>query len=94
MVLAKLPRGLYALTDYLNFKGEGTLSAESYGDTRWGLLQVLLGMDDEADLIKSFVSSAKIVLTQRVAASPQKQKEKGWLPGWLHRVEGYEKIEL
>ena len=35
------PQGLYALVDYVNFKGEGTLASERYQGEGWGLLQVL-----------------------------------------------------
>lgn len=45
--LAQTLRGIYALADYVNFKGEGIAPNEVYNGTRWGLLQVLLGMDDK-----------------------------------------------
>jgi len=38
------PQGLYALIDYLNFKGDGTNPIESYNGRRWGLLQVFEAM--------------------------------------------------
>ncbi len=42
--MAASPNGVYALVDYVNFKGEGTLATERYQDHGWGLLQVLEGM--------------------------------------------------
>lgn len=86
------PKGLYALLDYLNFKGEGTLSTESYGDQGWGLLQVLLAMPARSeDVIADFVKAARHVLTQRVQNSPQEKNEQRWLKGWLNRVDSYAK---
>jgi hypothetical protein len=40
------PNGVYALVDYVNFKGEGLAPAERHQGEGWGLLQVLQGMDD------------------------------------------------
>lgn len=38
------PEGLFALADYVNFKGEGTNPRERYQGVGWGLLQILLRM--------------------------------------------------
>lgn len=38
------PNGLYALIDYVNFKGEGTSETERYNGQGWGLLQILENM--------------------------------------------------
>ncbi len=92
--LAQTPRGIYALADYVNFKGEGTASNEVYNGTRWGLLQVLLGMDDTKELIDAFVESAGNVLKQRVKASPKERNEQQWLKGWLNRIQTYKTIRL
>ncbi len=92
--LAQTSRGIYALADYVNFKGEGTAHNESYNGTRWGLLQVLLGMDDSKELINAFVASAKEVLEQRVKASPKERNEQQWLQGWLNRIQTYKTIRL
>ena len=43
--LAASADGIYALIDYVNFKGEGTKPSERYKGEGWGLLQVLDGND-------------------------------------------------
>src|ERR1035437_4368562 len=42
--VAATSQGTYALIDYVNFKGDGTLASERYNGRGWGLLQVLGGM--------------------------------------------------
>jgi hypothetical protein len=83
------PQGCYALADYVNFKGEGTLATERYRGQGWGLLQVLEGMKDTHSALDEFVDSAKTVLRRRVANSPPVRGEGRWLQGWLGRVESY-----
>jgi len=67
------PLGVYALIDYVNFKGEGRLDgSEKFNGEGWGLLQVLLNMQTPADgagdvaIMTAFVQSAKFTLCQRV----------------------------
>lgn len=86
------PVGLYALIDYINFKGEGINANERYQGQGWGLLQVLENMNDQTtkkDLMLSFRNSAKEILTNRVNNSPKERNEQRWLPGWKNRVETY-----
>ncbi len=86
------PVGLYALIDYINFKGEGINTAERYKNQGWGLLQVLENMNDQItkkDLMLSFRNSAKEILTNRVNNSPEERNEQRWLLGWKNRVETY-----
>jgi hypothetical protein len=89
--LASNPSGCYALVDYVNFKGEGTLATERYRGEGWGLLQALENMHETGSqsALDEFVTSAKTVLRRRVANSPPERRESRWLPGWLARVEGY-----
>ena len=93
--VAGSPNGVYALVDYVNFKGEGVLAAERYHDHGWGLLQVLEGMKDDpsgnpgGETAREFAASAARVLTERVANSPAERHEARWLPGWKSRVETY-----
>ncbi len=93
--VAASPNGIYALLDYVNFKGEGVLASESYAGHGWGLLQVLLGMPDSggeapgAAATRAFSMSAAAVLAQRVALSPPERHEAHWLPGWQARVRTY-----
>lgn len=88
--LAKDPRGLYALLDYLNFKGSGLSLKESYQGKGWGLLQVLqhIPASSKQPLV-DFVEAAKFVLKQRVQNSPPDRNEGKWLNGWLNRLDTY-----
>ena len=82
--------GVYALVDYVNFKGEGTLPAERYQGEGWGLLQALEAMaDGMADPRAAFAEAAAAVLTRRVALAPPERHEARWLGGWLKRVATY-----
>ena len=84
------PQGLYALLDYLNFKGEGAKSSESYQEQGWGLLQVLLKMPEKGtDPLSDFIVAGKEVLKQRVANAPPERNEQRWLKGWLNRIDTY-----
>ena len=84
-------QGMYALVDYVNFKGEGVLASERYRGEGWGLLQVLEGMPDPSSnsATKDFAQSAKVVLNRRVHNSPPERNESRWLPGWLNRINTY-----
>lgn len=82
--------GKFALIDYVNFKGEGTLRTERYKGEGWGLLQVLENMRDaNGDAVRAFSKSAKEMLTRRVRNSPAARHESRWLKGWDARVERY-----
>ena len=86
----RIPYGLYALIDYVHFKGEGTSAAERYNGAGWGLVQVLEQMPaDSKQPLDDFVASAKAVLSARVANAPLERNEQRWLAGWHHRVETY-----
>lgn len=91
--LANDPRGLYALIDYVNFKGEGTSPTEAYQGQGWGLLQVLQGIPSSSKkIVDDFVDSAKKVLAQRVKNAPPEKHEEKWLKGWFNRLETYKTI--
>jgi hypothetical protein len=81
--------GTFALIDYVNFKGEGTLETERYDGQGWGLLQVLEAMPASGDAVREFSQAAKATLAQRVRNSPPGRHEERWLPGWDARVERY-----
>jgi len=90
--LASSQAGVFALIDYINFKGLGISPSERYHGKGWGLLQVLSNMrdgNDAADPLKEFVDVAKKILEERVANSPPERNEKKWLSGWQNRVESY-----
>ncbi len=79
--------GIYALIDYVNFKGEGVSAKERYKGQGWGLLQVLENMNDNADVMPEFVRAADFVLSRRVKNAPR--DESRWLPGWRNRLQTY-----
>lgn len=87
--VADAPGGLYALMDYVNFKGEGISPSERYNGEGWGLLQVLAGMTGSGSPVADFSRSADRVLTRRVELSPSARGEKRWLPGWRNRLATY-----
>ena len=88
--LAKDADGLYALIDYLNFKGTGTSPKESYKGQGWGLLQVLQHIPSSSKQpLVDFVETAKAILKQRVQNSPPDRHEEQWLKGWFNRLDTY-----
>ena len=90
--MAATPSGVYALVDYVNFKGEGILGTEGYRGHKWGLLQVLERMKgDEAGekAVREFVKVAENLLTERVRNSPFERNEERWLAGWKNRLNTY-----
>lgn len=90
--LAATSQGLYALIDYLNFKGAGTGSKESYHHKGWGLKQVLLATATAPKgPIAAFSEAAKKILAQRVHLAPKERHEHRWLNGWLKRIDSYTK---
>jgi hypothetical protein len=90
--VATTPHGTYALIDYVNFKGDGSLATERYKGVGWGLLQVLAGMRNVAAgpaAATEFAASAKRVLSRRIANSPPARGESRWLSGWHNRCDTY-----
>lgn len=82
--------GIYALLDYVNFKGEGTNKAERYNNQGWGLLQVLSGMAaGEDDPLLAFINSAKSTLSKRIENAPEDRNEEKWRKGWFSRIDTY-----
>jgi hypothetical protein len=90
--VAATPHGTYALIDYVNFKGDGTVVTERYHGQGWGLLQVLGGMREVpagAPAAAEFAVSAQRMLARRIANSPPARGEKRWQQGWKNRCETY-----
>lgn len=90
--LAAIPAGVYALVDYVNFKGTGVSPTERYQGKGWGLLQILSAMqvqDGSRQALEEFVRIADQLLTERVKNSPPERKEDKWLPGWQSRLKSY-----
>ncbi len=51
--LSQTPGGVYAIMDYVNFKGEGLSPTEQYNGQGWGLLQVLMAMTSDPNVTSS-----------------------------------------
>jgi len=84
------PQGVYALVDYVNFKGEGTNPAERYKGRGWGLLQVLEEMPPVPSgpvAASEFSAAAKRVLGRRIANAPRPESQ--WRAGWFSRCDSY-----
>lgn len=83
------PLGLYALIDYLHFKGSGLLESERYRGQGWGLKQVLAELGGRAPTLEHFVAAAETVLRRRVDNAPPERGEARWLEGWTARLRTY-----
>jgi hypothetical protein len=85
------PQGLYILTDYLNFKHEGTNPQERYCNEGWGLLQVLqtMNLEEIPEPQSAFVTAAKRLLKNRTSHAPNPAMEALWLPNWFLRLDSY-----
>ena len=81
--------GLYALIDYVHFKGTGLSQKERYLGHGWGLRQVLNEMLQKPVTLPSFVESAENVLARRVNNAPVARNERQWLAGWSKRLKTY-----
>ncbi|MCH8529349.1 MAG: hypothetical protein LAT65_00730 [Saccharospirillum sp.] len=89
--LSQTPGGVYALIDYVNFKGEGLAPTERYHGKGWGLLQVLQAMDDQGQqpALVQFREAADQVLTRRAELAENPIERERWLPGWRNRLGTY-----
>ena len=90
--VADSTKKLYALIDYVNFKGEGVKKTERYNDQGWGLLQVLQEMQGRQKgrvAMHDFSKAAETVLLRRVRNAPIERNENRWLNGWRNRVNSY-----
>ena len=81
--------GLYALIDYVHFKGTGLSHKERYLGHGWGLRQVLNEMLKKPVTLASFVESAENILARRVNNAPIERNERQWLAGWSKRLQTY-----
>ncbi len=90
--VASSPQGVYALVDYVNFKGLGVSKCERYNGKGWGLLQILSEMKGNEQGVKAleeFVEVANKILMKRVDNSSVDRQEQNWLLGWQNRVRSY-----
>ncbi|MDP2380961.1 MAG: hypothetical protein Q8M35_10855, partial [Pseudohongiella sp.] len=93
---ADVPKGMYALIDYVNFKGEGVAVSERYQGEGWGLLQVLENMlhaESDTPLLDQFARSARDVLARRIANAPPERGEERWRQGWNNRTLTYQQAD-
>jgi len=94
--LTQTRQGLYAMIDYLNFKGDGLSPEERYREHGWGLFQVLYVMDwhlGEKRAEEEFVEAARKILRRRVDNAPSERAEDRWIAGWVKRIETYSKAD-
>lgn len=93
-LMASSRNGLYALIDYVNFKGEGIKAEEKYQGQGWGLRDVLLEMrpvSDAGGATAEFGEAAKRVLQRRIKNSPPERGESRLHAGWMNRCETYKR---
>lgn len=86
---SQTPYGMYALIDYVHFKGTGLATSERYQGEGWGLLQVLLELQGSTANVDGFVTAATRVLERRVANAPSERAEQRWIAGWTNRLQTY-----
>jgi hypothetical protein len=90
--VATTPNGIYALVDYVNFKGDGTNPAEQYAGQGWGLMWVLMEMRNVPSgqpAAREFGEAAKRRLNLRIKNSPPARGEARWRAGWHNRCDSY-----
>lgn len=95
--VASSPRGVYALIDYVNFKGDGTKVSERYANKGWGLLWVLKEMKNTQagkPALEEFCEAAKRCLDRRISNSPRERNEARWRTGWHKRCDTYATEDL
>tara|TARA_B110000858_G_scaffold198436_1_gene264982 strand:- start:27596 stop:28411 length:816 start_codon:yes stop_codon:yes gene_type:complete len=86
---SQTPYGMYALIDYVHFKGTGIATSERYQNEGWGLLQVLQELQGSTANLDNFVAAATRVLERRVANAPSERREQRWIAGWTNRLQTY-----
>jgi hypothetical protein len=90
--LARTPSGIYALVDYLNFKGAGISNCKHNYEHGSGLLHVLKDMRTApagSTPLQSYVWSAKKALLRRVERAPASANHERWIGGWFNRLNTY-----
>lgn len=90
--VATTPNGIYALIDYVNFKGAGTNPRERYKGQGWGLMWVLMEMKDVPSgpaAAREFGAAAARCLDRRIANSDPARGERRWQAGWRNRCRAY-----
>ena len=67
---SQTPYGMYALIDYVHFKGTGISASERYQGEGWGLLQVLLELQGSAANLNDFVALFIVVTASNPESNP------------------------
>ena len=90
--IATTPNGVYALIDYVNFKGDGTNPRERYKGQGWGLMWALMEMKNvpagQASA-KEFGHATARCLDRRISNSDPARGEERWRAGWRNRCHAY-----
>ncbi len=89
--------GIYALIDYLHFKGNGLNPQEEVNGQRWGLLQAMLNLPDnltQDNITKAFAISTAEILLRLIKNSTPTYSRITFLPGWMKRVHSYANDKL
>lgn len=98
--LTQNTQGIYAVVDYVNFKGEGLNPNERYNHQGWGLMQVLeaaiavetaKGRADKISSIERFSLAATQILELRAKNAPNPIERTRWLDVWKKRINTYTK---
>ncbi|MDB4408569.1 hypothetical protein N9165_00695 [Akkermansiaceae bacterium] len=90
--VATASNGVYALVDYVNFKGDGTNPREAYAGQGWGLKWVLMDMKEVSAgqaAAREFAAATKRRLNLRIKNSPKARGESRWREGWDNRCATY-----
>ncbi len=90
--IAATPVGVYALVDYVNFKGIGVSLNDYYDPQGWGLAQVIEEMKyapGDMTTMQAFTWAANQVLTRRVVNALPRHDYTIWLDGWRNRLRTY-----
>lgn len=90
--LARTSSGVYALVDFLNFKGAGLSSARGNYENGSGLLHVLRDMSKAPQgmsPLRAYAWAAKHALIRRVERSSPDAHHERWLAGWFNRINTY-----
>ncbi len=91
-LLKATPHGMYALIDYINFKGTGLNPKERVNGKGWGLMHVLIQMPDsiaQDTAPRSFALTAAQLLIERMQGDRPQYKLANFLNGWMKRLSTY-----
>lgn len=84
--------GIYALVDYLNFKGSGLNSKENDQGYYWGLMYILLDMpidtmQENAPQAFSVAAAKRLIMLIQLSAPSYRRLK--FMRGWINRIATY-----